>query len=157
MRRVKTAILLLAACFLPTVTNAQAPQTGAGADMSPTLLIETTPSDNPTYRRMVIVRYLSANGVTAAYKAYNRSEFIRVEDNTPANQLSECLQGRATTLRDVQHYQQTEAQALQTGAAPIPARFCIRGVDAWERGNKSVWLDPIFEGMPHAARFKKIG
>ena len=41
-----------------------APAIAQSADVSPTLLIETGPSDNPQYRRMIFVKYLSGNHVS---------------------------------------------------------------------------------------------
>lgn len=120
-------------------------------DVSPTLLIETGPSDNPDYRRMVFVKYLSESGVIVAYKAYNRSEFIQIEDATPPTLVASCVQGQATTLADVRAYAESEAQASAAGETPAITRFCIKDVPNWEAGNRTLFLDPIFDGMPHAA------
>jgi len=35
--------------------------------------------------------------------------------------------------------------------APAIAHFCIKNIENWEAGNKDNYLDPIFDGMPHAA------
>jgi len=48
-----------------------APAFAQSADVSPTLLIESGPSDNPKYRRMIFVKYLSGNYVSVNYRAYN--------------------------------------------------------------------------------------
>lgn len=145
----KTAVFIVAASFIaaamPVVAAAQ------GVDASPTLLIETGPSDNPDYRRMVFVKYLSDRGVTVTYKAYNRSEFIQIKDATPPALVASCLRGPATTLADVRAYAASEAQISAANGAPTVHRFCIKGVPNWEAGNKSLFLDPIFDGMPHAA------
>lgn len=131
-----------------TVPYAAAAQS---ADLSPTLLIETGPSDNPDYRRMIFVKYLSADAVAVTYKAYNRSEFIQIDDATPDSLISSCLKGKATTLGDIQAFHQAEAAARAAKDAPAIAHFCIKGVESWEAGNNDVYLDPIFDGMPHAA------
>lgn len=145
----KTAVFIVAtglfACTMPFAAAAQ------GVDASPTLLIETGPSDNPDYRRMVFVKYLSNRGVTVTYKAYNRSEFIQIKDETPSAVVASCLRGQATTLADVRRYAASEAQISAANGAPAVTRFCIKGVPNWEAGNKSLFLDPIFDGMPHAA------
>jgi hypothetical protein len=120
-------------------------------DVSPTLLIETGPSDNPDYRRMVFVKYLSENGVIVAYKAYNRSEFIQIEDASPPTLVASCVKGQATTLADVRTYAESEAQADAASETPAITRFCIKDVPNWETGNRTLFLDPIFDGMPYAA------
>lgn len=136
---------LIAALSLPYVAAAQS------TDLSPTLLIETGPSDNPDYRRMVFVKYLSANSVTVSYKAYNRSEFIQIEDSTPTSLIASCLNGQATTMADIRAFHQSEAEARAANVAPTISHFCIKGVENWEAGNRSAYLDPVFDGMPHAA------
>lgn len=125
--------------------------TAQTADLSPVLLIETGPSDNPDYRRMIFVKYLSGDAVTVSYKAYNRSEFIQIEDATPDSLVSSCLKGKATTLADIQAFNQAEAAARAAQDVATIEHFCIKGVENWEAGNKNAYLDPIFDGMPHAA------
>jgi hypothetical protein len=139
------AVALAAAFALPSIAAAQS------IDMSPTLLIETGPSDNPDYRRMIFVKYLSHNGVTVNYKAYNRSEFIQIEDDTPTSLIASCLNGKATTLNEIRAFNRVEAQARAANSAPSIMHFCIKGVPNWDAANRAVFLDPIFEGMPHAA------
>jgi hypothetical protein len=121
------------------------------ADMSPTLLIETGPSDNPDYRRMVFVKYLNGNQVTVTYKAYNRSEFIQIKDRTPSPLIAACANGQATSLQDIRAFNVREAEARANNATPPIAHFCIKNVPHWEGGNRAIFLDPIFEGMPYAA------
>jgi hypothetical protein len=135
----------VAALAIPYTSAAQS------TDLSPTLLIETGPSDNPDYRRMVFVKYLSADAVTVSYKAYNRSEFIQIEDATPDSLVSSCLDGRVTTLEEIQTFHRLEAEARLAEEAPAIAHFCIKNIENWEAGNKDNYLDPIFDGMPHAA------
>lgn len=142
-----TAAFAVAAFGVPQTASAQ----NATADVSPVLLIETGPSDNPSYRRMVFVKYLSADSVRVSYKAYNRSEFIQIEDGTPPSLIASCLTGRATTLADVRAYNAAEAKARAAQQRPEITHFCIKGVQNWDAGNRSVYLDPIFDGMPHAA------
>lgn len=120
------------------------------ADMSPVLLIETGASDNPEYRRMTFVKYLRGSSVSVAYKAYNRSEFSQVTDTTPPELAAECAAGRASSMSDLRAYERKEAAAKRSGKAPEPAVFCIKNVRGWESGNKKKYLDPIFNGMPHA-------
>ena len=134
------------------VTGINAGSVGAqSADMSPTILIESGPSDMPGYRRMVFVKYLSGDRVTANYVAYNRSEFRQVPDTTSAQVVQECARGAATPLEAIQAFEQTEKRLAQRGERPIVARFCIKGVRGWETGNKDRYTDPIFNGMPYAA------
>ncbi len=143
-------ILGLAAGMLATAPAAQA-QFG---DLSPVLLLESGPSDNPEYRRMVFVKFLSGNRVSVNYKAYNRTEFKQVSDTTPRDVVSACANGPATSLRDIQAFERAEARAKRSGKAPEIVRFCIKNVQNWEGGNRARYLDPIFEGMPHAASLK---
>lgn len=145
----KTAGYVTAIWVVALVTPYAA--TAQSADLSPTLLIETGPSDNPDYRRMVFVKYLSADSVTVSYKAYNRSEFIQIDDATPDSLVSSCLNGKATTLEDIQAFHRAEAEARLADEAPTISHFCIKNVDDWEAGNNDIYLDPIFDGMPHAA------
>lgn len=119
-------------------------------DVSPTLLIETGASDNPEYRRMTFVKYLNGGGVTVAYKAYNRSEFSQVQDTTPRDAAMNCANGRASSVSDLRAYERKEAAAKRSGKTPETAVFCIKNVSGWDAGNKEKYLDPIFNGMPHA-------
>ncbi|MEL6686190.1 MAG: hypothetical protein AAFP97_01055 [Pseudomonadota bacterium] len=139
------AAALLCVTITPSVASTQL------SDMSPTLLIETGPSDNPDYRRMVFVKYLAGNQVTASYKAYNRSEFIQIQDTTPNGFVAACANGRATTLDEIRAYEMQEANARASQRPPAITHFCIKSVPNWEAGNRATYLDPIFEGMPYAA------
>ena len=123
-------------------------------DLSPVLLVESGPSDNPEYRRMVFVRFLSGNRATVNYKAYNRAEFIQVQNAAPSEAISACANGAATSLREIKAFERAEARAKRSGKAPEVVRFCIKNVQNWEGGNRAKYLDPIFEGMPHAASLK---
>lgn len=125
--------------------------TAQTSPVSPTLLIESGPSDNPAYRRMVFVKYLSGERVDVAYKAYNRTEFIQIANDTPASVISACANGPATTLRDLDAFKSRENAAKRQSAAPEITRFCIKGVQDWDSEKQSRYLDPIFDGMPYAA------
>ena len=144
--------LLAVSLSVGAVTTATAPAMAQSADVSPTLLIETGPSDNPQYRRMTFVKYLSGNYVSVNYRAYNRAEFIQVANTTPAEFIQGCANGKATTLRELRAYEKDEAKRARRGEAPEIVRFCIKNVSGWEGGQRSKYLDPIFNGMPHAAR-----
>jgi len=127
------------------------PSFAQSMDISPVLLIESGPSDNPEYRRMIFVKYLSGDRVNANYKAYNRTEFAQVPNTTPADVVSGCARGAASSLSDIQAFQRDEAQLKRSGQAAKLARFCIKNVRNWEGGGRTRYLDPIFEGMPYAA------
>jgi len=122
----------------------------AQSDMSPVLLIETGPSDNPEYRRMTFTKFLRGNAVTVAYKSYNRSEFIQVRDTTPPEMINACSSGRSVGLGEIQAYEASERRAEQRGQKPEIKSFCVKNVPNWEGGNRKRWLDPIFNGMPYA-------
>ncbi len=121
----------------------------AFADTSPTLLIESAPSDNPNYRRMIYVKYLQGNKVSASYKAYNRREFVRTPVTTPDSVIKSCASGKATSLRDIRKFQKDEAQRDRSGLTPTPTTFCIKGISNWTDKNKDIYLDPIFDSMPY--------
>lgn len=152
IRKVAAGMVTLNLGLVSQTAIAQTDNISSVPDISPLLLIETGPSDNTDYRRMVFVKYLSSDGVTAAYKAYNRSEFVRIEDATPPALISACLNGPATTLEEIEAFQETEAVAVQEQADATIAHFCIKNIDDWEAGNRATYLDPIFDGMPYAAR-----
>ena len=132
--------------------GAMATPAAAQSDMSPVLLLESVPSDNPEYRRMMVVSYLSGNSIRVSYKAYNRSEFARITNTTPRDILSECSNGAATSYRDIQAFERAEARRKRNGQPPEATRFCVKNVSGWEsKGNRKKYLDPIFNGMPYAA------
>ena len=123
------------------------PAAAQSNDMSPTLLIESMPSDNPKYRRMVFVRYLSG----ASYKAYNRREFNLATSSSSSQNVAQCANGAATSLRDIKSFAKAEKRLARGGQAPEVSVFCIKNVPNWTAKNKNVFLDPIFEGMPYVA------
>ena len=125
--------------------------TPAAADNSPTLLIESGPSDTPGYRRMVLVHYLNGSGVNVSYKALNRTEFSQAPGSASPQAVSDCARGAATSLREIDAFQEAEARRARAGQTPEVVRFCIKGVGNWEARNKDRYLDPIFEGMPYTA------
>ncbi len=124
----------------------------AFADTSPTLLIETGPSDNPNYRRMVSIKYLSGTRVTANYKAYNRREFINTPNTTPSDKISTCVRGQATSLRDIKSFERDENRRSRSDQAPESRTFCIKNIQNWTQKNKDIYLDPIFDSMPYLAK-----
>lgn len=144
-------ILAATAAFMSTLAIAVP---AAAQDMSPTLLIETGPSDNPDYRRMTFTKFIQGNRVTVAYKSYNRSEFIQVRDTTPQEMIDACARGRSVSLSDVKAYEASERRAEQRGQKPEVKSFCIKDIPNWESGNRTRYLDPIFNGMPYAQTLK---
>ena len=131
-----------------------APAAAQFGDLSPVLLVESGPSDNPDYRRMVFVKFLSGDRVSVNYKAYNRTEFIQVPNTTPREIISACANGPASSLNEIRAFQRDEARAARRGQAPQVVRFCVKNVQGWEAGARGTYLDPIFDGMPHAASLK---
>ena len=127
------------------------PAAAQSADVSPTLLIETGPSDNPAYRRMVFDKYLSGNYVSVNYRAYNRAEFTQVPNTTANDVISACANGASSSLSEIRAFERAEAKRERRGQAPEIVRFCVKNVSNWEGGQRSTYLDPIFNGMPHAA------
>ena len=131
-----------------------APVMAQNADVSPVLILESGPSDNPKYRRMVFVKYLSGNSVSVAYRAYNRSEFAQVPNSTPSEIIQQCSNGPATSLAELRKFERAEARRARNGEAPEIVRFCIKNVSNWEGGGRKTYLDPIFNGMQYAAELK---
>ena len=125
-----------------------------GRDMSPTILIETMPSDNPAYRRMVFVKYLNGPTVTSNYKAYNRREFTNVPDRSASDNVRGCANSRATPLSEIKAFERNEATRKRKNQTPQSRSFCIKNIDGWTAGNKDKYLDPIFAGMPYVAKGK---
>ena len=128
-----------------------APSVAQSADVSPTLLIESGPSDNGQYRRMVFVKYLSGNYVNVNYRAYNRAEFTQVPNTTSADVIRECANGRSSSMSEIRAFERAEAKLKRRGQAPEVVRFCIKNVSNWEGGGRDKYLDPIFNGLPYAA------
>lgn len=124
----------------------------AQSDVSPVLLLESVPSDNPAYRRMMVVSYLNGDSIRVSYKAYNRSEFIQINNTTPRDVLAQCAGGAATSFNEIRSFERAEARRKRNGQAPEPTKFCVKNVRGWEsQGNRKKYLDPIFNGMPYAA------
>ena len=124
------------------------------ADISPSLIIESGPSDNPAYRRMVFVRYLAGDRVTASYVAYNRTEFRQVSNNIAPQIVQNCARGSGTSFRDLEAFEEAEARRARAGQSPEIVAFCIKGIRNWNGGNKNRYLDRIFNGLPYAATLK---
>lgn len=138
--------IMTAACL---VIGFSAP-TAMAQDMSPALLLETGPSDNPEYRRMTFTKFLQGNRVSVAYKSYNRSEFKQVRDTTPQEMIDACAMGRSISLGELKAYEKAESRRARRGEKPEVKSFCIKNISNWESGNRKRYLDPIFNGMPHA-------
>ncbi len=137
--------LIMGGLTTSSVANAQY------GDLSPILLVESGPSDNPQYRRMVFVKFLSGDHVSVNYKAYNRAEFIQVPNTLSLETIRECSNGAATSFGDIKAFERSEARKKKRGEAPEIVRFCIKNIQNWEGGNRDRYLDPIFNGMPYAA------
>lgn len=141
--------VILSAFFMGASLLSAAP---AMADTSPDLLIETMPSDNPAYRRMVVVKYLAGSRVSANYKAYNRREFINTPNTTSSDVVRSCSRGSATSLADIKAFEADEANRKRTRQTPQTRTFCIKNIRNWTEGNKDKYLDPIFNSMPYLAK-----
>lgn len=133
-----------------TLGVATVPMTASAQDVSPTILIETGPNDNPQYRRVIFVKYLSGNQVTAKYRADNRTEFRGINSQTPQALIDSCANGPATSLSEIRGFAREEQRRVKSGQAPETRSFCIKNVRNWEGGNKSTYLDPIFESLPYS-------
>jgi hypothetical protein len=125
-----------------------APAAAQNSGVSPVLLLESGPSDNPNYRRMVFTKYLQGDRVSVNYKAYNRTEFIQVNPQTPREVVQSCMRGTSTTMRDLKAFERAEAQRARRGQPPEIARFCIKNVRNWDEAARKRYLDPIFNGLP---------
>ena len=130
------ASVVLGLCATAGAANAQS------ADVSPTILIETMPSDNSDYRRVIVIHY--ANGTS--YRAYNRAEFKRHEGPRP--NVSACSAGQATSLGEIRAYEKEEQRKAKRGQSPEARSFCIKNVGNWKGGNQATYLDPIFSTLP---------
>jgi len=148
MKSIFLSAFMSAALFGPGEAAAQSPNS------SPVLLIESLPSDNPDYRRMILVKYLSGPQVSVAYKAYTRSEFAQIADDTAPETISACQTDAAATLAEIEKFQKVEGRREAQGEPPTAARFCIKNVPDWETTGRDKYLDPIFLGLPYAAVLK---
>ncbi len=136
---------LISLSIMAGVTGVAAAQ---DAPVSPVLLIESGPSDNPNYRRMVFTKYLQGDRASVNYKAYNRTEFIQVNPQTPRDLVQSCTRGSATSMRELKAFERAEAQRARKGQPPEIARFCIKNVRGWDEAARKRYLDPIFNGLP---------
>lgn len=138
-------------CAASLLAISAVPAAAQSADVSPVLLLESGPSDNPEYRRMVFVKYLAGNAVSVNYRAYNRTEFTQVPNSTTPDFISACANGAATSLSEIRAFERAESKRKSRGQAPEIVRFCVKNVPNWEGGGRAMWLDPIFNGLPYAA------
>ncbi len=139
---------LMAAFVLPIFGSA----TATAQDVSPTLLIETSPSDIPNYRRMVHVKYLEGNRVARSFVAYNRTEFKRVDQQLGQDIIESCTSGAVTPLSEIQTFARDEALRAKSGQAPQTRYFCIKNIPNWSNQNRDRYLDPIFETLPYSVQ-----
>ena len=130
------------------VLGLSAPVSAQNAAVSPVLLLESGPSDNPEYRRMVFTKYLQGDRVAVNYKAYNRTEFIQVAPQTPLELVQACTRGKATSLKELKAFEKAEAKRAKRGEAPEVVRFCIKNIRNWDEEARERYLDPIFNGLP---------
>jgi hypothetical protein len=140
MRALLSSLILTAGIAMAAPAMAQ--------DSSPTLLIETGPNSNPQYRRVVFIKYLAGNSVQMNYRADNRTEFQRVDTQTPQALIDSCASGQATRLSEIIAFSRDEAKRARQGREPETRSFCIKNVRNWERRNRDTYLDPIFQGLP---------
>ncbi|RKQ72213.1 hypothetical protein DES40_1552 [Litorimonas taeanensis] len=143
--------VILSSASLALAFFSTTPAMAQYADVSPVLLIESGPSDNPEYRRMVFVKYLSGDRVSVNYRAYNRTEFKQLPNTTPQDVISACANGAATPLSEILAFQRQEARLKSRSQTPEVVRFCVKNVQNWEGGGRTRYVDPIFEGLPYAA------
>ena len=139
--------LVKIALIATLIAGFSAPALAKEADVGPIILVESMPSDNPKYRRMVYVRYLTG----ASYKAYNRREFNLATSPASIQSMDQCENGAATSLKEIKSFAKAEKKLARSGKAPVSKAFCIKNIPDWTAVNKDVFLDPIFDGMPYVA------
>ncbi len=121
-------------------------------DISPTLLIETAPSDNGDYRRMVHIKYLQGNRIERSFVAYNRTEFKRVDRQVSQEIIDKCANGPATSLSEIRSFARNEMGRFKAKRSPESRFFCIKNVRNWTGQNRDLYLDPIFETLPYSVQ-----
>ncbi len=121
-------------------------------DISPTLLIETAPSDSADYRRMVHVKYLQGNRIQRSFVAYNRTEFKRVDRQISQEVIDNCANGAATSLSEIRRFARDEMGRFKAKRSPETRYFCIKNVRNWTGQNRDKYLDPIFETLPYSVQ-----
>lgn len=149
-------VKLLMAGLAITLTNPIATQAQSNS-VSPTLLIETMPSDRPDYRRMIYIHYLNGSYVNVSYVAYNRTEFRQIPNRPSRDAIRACASGPSSRLSDIDGFERSEAQLKRSGQSPESKSFCIKNVRNWQDKNQKRYLDPIFNGLPFAASLKNSG
>jgi len=108
LRIVLTAAICVVGFVAPSVS-------AQNTSVSPILLLESGPSDNPNYRRMVFTKYLQGDRVRVNYKAYNRTEFIQVSPETSGDIIRGCTRGAATSLNELKAFERAEARERYLG------------------------------------------
>jgi len=121
-------------------------------DVSPTLLIETAPSDIGDYRRMVHVKYLRGNRIDRSFVAYNRTEFKRIDRQVSQEIIDNCANGSATSLSEIRSFARNEMGRFKAKRSPESRFFCIKNVRNWTGQNRDKYLDPIFETLPYSVQ-----
>lgn len=121
-------------------------------DVSPTLLIETAPSDVGDYRRMVHVKYLQGNRIDRSFVAYNRTEFKRIDRQVSQEVIDNCANGSATSLSEIRSFARDEMGRFKAKRSPESRFFCIKNVRNWTGQNRDRYLDPIFETLPYSVQ-----
>ena len=140
--------LVKSVLLLSLLGGMSAPVAAQSGENSGTILLQSMPSDDPLYRRMVIVNY--QNGVS--YKAYTRREFKRADNPEAQNLMSQCVAGNAITIRQLRAFEKADKKLARNNQAPVPTTFCIKNVSNWVHKNKDIFLDPIFNGMPYVSK-----
>lgn len=148
----KNVIILGLSGLLAAFLGASAvPALAQSPDVSPHIVLESMPSDNPAYRRMIIVRYLRGSQVVTSYKAYNRREFINARGAPNTQAVDACANGAASSISKISAFAREEARLSAQSQPPKQAAFCIKNIPNWTERNKDRYLNPIFEGMPYLA------
>lgn len=141
-------VVFTAAFILPILGYAKA----SAQDVSPTLLIETSPSDIAEYRRMVHIKYIEGNRVVRSFVAYNRTEFKRIDRQVTQGIIENCANGAATPLTEITAFSRDEARRAKVGELPVTRYFCIKNIPDWSTVNRDRYLDPIFETLPYGVQ-----
>jgi len=140
--------LISSVVLLSLLGGFSAPAMAQSGENSGTILLQSVPSDDPLYRRMVVVNY--QNGVS--YKAYTRREFKRTDNPEASSLMAQCVGESGISLRQLRAFEKADRKLARSGQAPVPTSFCIKNVSNWANKNKDTYLDPIFNGMPYVSK-----